>query len=312
MNFSETDDRRAQICITGTLGSGKSTVGRSLADILKWGYVSTGSVQREIAQSQKLSTLELNRIAETDPAVDAHVDRVFQNLRSKDNIVVDSRMAWHFLPNSFKVRLVLSPALASKRILNDADRDAEKYSDEIVAVSDIAARADSERKRFINTYSVDITDIANYNLVIDTSNVSAELVSYIAFANYVLWKNQMVHATAIVSPVDLIPTQSTGMLDERLVIEEQLKIRTLGFPLLEVPEVLYHRDSYFIIDGHDRVCAAIKSRMSIIAVRLKQKFDIKNLSNEQFVADSVNLTNLYDWEAACDFQYQHLPKWLPS
>src|SRR5690242_4378520 len=104
LKFPRGAERHSQISITGTIGSDKSTVGRAIAGMLGWEYVSTGSVQREIAQTRHLSTLELNRIAEDDTNIDSRIDRVFAELKGKDDIVVDSRMAWYFLPTSFKVR----------------------------------------------------------------------------------------------------------------------------------------------------------------------------------------------------------------
>src|SRR5476651_209625 len=151
MNQYSIGKRRAQISVSGTLGSGKSTVAASLADILHWRYVSTGAAQRTIAQTLNMSTLDLNRIAENDRTIDHDVDAVFRHLSTVDGIVVDSRMAWYFMPDSFRVRLVVSPQISARRIIEDKKRNAEKYSDAGSAIVKIMARAESEKLRFKNT-----------------------------------------------------------------------------------------------------------------------------------------------------------------
>ena len=83
------------IAINGELGSGKSSVARHLAAKYKVKLVNTGDVERTIAASLNLSTLETNLHAEYDDMIDAQVDRVTKDLAdSPDAIVFDSRMAW--------------------------------------------------------------------------------------------------------------------------------------------------------------------------------------------------------------------------
>src|SRR5258708_916135 len=135
--------RKRQISINGSLGSGKTTVGRRLSEEREWEYYSTGSVQRNIAQAMGITTLELNHIAETDRSIDERIDSIFKSLSSKENVVADSRMAWHFMPDSFRIRLVVSPEEAADRVLRDTARDAEKYASSLVAIRDIEARTKS-------------------------------------------------------------------------------------------------------------------------------------------------------------------------
>ena len=159
--------------MTGDLGSGKSSVARKLCDKLNAQYYSTGVVQRELANKLGISTLEMNICAETDPSIDQHIDGIFASLAEKDeNFVVDSRMAWHFLPDSFKVMLKVDPTIGAERIVADNRRQGEGYTDMAEALDMIAARKNSERERFLKTYNVDTEDDSNYDLVIDTSSLS--------------------------------------------------------------------------------------------------------------------------------------------
>ena len=65
------------ITISGQLGSGKSTIAQMISKQLGWMYYSTGMAQRSIAQEKGITTTELNRLAISDPTIDAQIDAVF-------------------------------------------------------------------------------------------------------------------------------------------------------------------------------------------------------------------------------------------
>src|SRR5205085_159154 len=59
----------------------------------------------------------MNISAEVQRDIDLKVDNLLQQTyRTADRLVIDSRMAWHWMPESFKVFLVLDPATAAERI----------------------------------------------------------------------------------------------------------------------------------------------------------------------------------------------------
>lgn len=170
--------RRRTIAVSGELGSGKSAVSSLLAGALGARRVSTGAAQRRIAEQRGVSTLELNRLAESDPTIDEEVDSVFRSLAaSREALVVDSRLAWHFLPGSFKVHLVVSPDAAAGRVLRREGSAAEHYRTRSEALGKLEARASVERERFLSVYGVDIFDLRNYDLVVDTTRVSPQEVA---------------------------------------------------------------------------------------------------------------------------------------
>ncbi|MCB0533004.1 MAG: cytidylate kinase family protein [Lewinellaceae bacterium] len=160
-----------KITITGDLGSGKSAVSKILCARTGFNYVSTGQIQRRLAEEMGLDTLEMNRLADVDPSIDEKIDGIFINLGdSPENYVVDSRMAWFFLPNSFKVYLKTALEVAVNRIINDPGRTNEVYESRDEAIRKIAARKQSENDRFLKKYGADCTNMANFDLVIDTAN----------------------------------------------------------------------------------------------------------------------------------------------
>jgi cytidylate kinase len=169
---------RNKISITGDLGSGKSAVGKILTEVLSIPVISTGLIQREIAARLQMTTLELNHHADTHPEIDEEIDSTFRNLQHNPNpYLLDSRLAWFFIPASFKVYLHVEPRTAAMRVMNDTTRKREQYLSLDAAVQDLIARKKSENHRFLKTYNADCTNMQNFNLVIFTDNVSPEVVA---------------------------------------------------------------------------------------------------------------------------------------
>ena len=167
-----------KITITGDLGSGKSAVSVLLCAETGYEYVSTGQIQRQLAQEMGIDTLEMNRRADTDPTIDERIDGIFVDLGKDPNgYVVDSRMAWFFLPESFKVYLQANVHIAAARILSDPTRNSEQYTSLEEAVEKISARKQSENARFLKKYGADSTNLNNFDLVIDTAQRSPEQVA---------------------------------------------------------------------------------------------------------------------------------------
>ncbi len=182
-----------KITITGDLGSGKSVVSKALRASLGFDIYSTGKVQREIAARYGMTTLELNQYAETHPEIDDEIDGVFVQLNGlPEGLIVDSRLAWFFMPESFKVFLSVPVEVAAARIMGDVARKREKYSDLEHAIEDLSARKDSENKRFREKYGADCTNMNNFDLVIDTSKFTPEEVAGEIVASYTQWAGSQV------------------------------------------------------------------------------------------------------------------------
>jgi CMP/dCMP kinase len=173
------------ITITGDLGSGKSTV----CDIIeaKYGFkrYSTGRLQRAIAEKYGMDTLELNKYAETHPEIDQEIDDGLRALsHAREDMIIDSRLAWHFVPDSYKVFLAVDIREAAKRVMADQGRGAvEHYKDLDDAVERLRARKESENSRYKQLYDVDCSDLGNYDLVIDSTLLSPDEIAGMIIAS---------------------------------------------------------------------------------------------------------------------------------
>ena len=179
------------ITISGDIGSGKSTVGRALMKEFKYEYLSTGSIQRKIAEEMGITTLELNILSENLPEVDDRIDAHTIALNEAEkNYIVDSRLAWHFIPSSFKVYLKCRTDEAARRISKDKSRSSEKKNQGAgVLLTKILERRASEKRRFIHKYGVDYTELHQYDVVLDTSDLSREEAINQVKKHFLLWQS---------------------------------------------------------------------------------------------------------------------------
>ena len=145
-----------RITLSGDLGSGKSSVGRRLSELLGIRYVSAGELFREIGQISNMDALATNLAAETNTDIDAKVDARTQQLdRDVPDFIIDSRMAWHFVTDAVRVFLSVRPETAAERIAADQTRKGERYADTQSALEMLRNRRQSELKRYRRLYDVE-------------------------------------------------------------------------------------------------------------------------------------------------------------
>ncbi len=180
------------ISITGTLGSGKSSTADLVAKKLGFKRFSAGDFTRKIALEMGISLNELSKREEEDKSIDLKVDAELTRAGEVEKSVIDARMAFHFIPDSFKVYLDLPPEIAKGRILNNLKENtlrnkSESSSSPEEIYEKIIARLTSEKKRYQEYYGVNHTDKNNYDLVIDTDKNNLEQVVDIIVSEYKKW-----------------------------------------------------------------------------------------------------------------------------
>ena len=189
-----------KISLAGDLGSGKSTVAKILIEALGAEYYSTGSLVRQIAERMGMTIGELNVYMETHPEIDTEIDDGLVALSDDPRaLIIDSRMAWHFTKGTFKVYLSTDIETASVRIMS-ANRSCEHSSTLEETIACTKARRESEKKRYSEKYGVDITDLSNYSLVVDTTNATPEEVAGVILSSFEKWKNDRSSVFCYLSP----------------------------------------------------------------------------------------------------------------
>lgn len=189
-----------KISLAGDLGSGKSTVAQILIERLGAEYYSTGAIVRSIAAKKGMSVVELNRYMETHPEIDHEIDNGLKELSSLDKmLIIDSRMAWHFTSGTFKVYLSTDAETSALRIMN-ANRIGEHSATLEQTVNDTLARRNSEKKRYMEQYGVDIKDLSNYSLIVDTSVATPEEIASLIIDEFEKWKSDRQRCMLYLSP----------------------------------------------------------------------------------------------------------------
>ena len=163
------------ITFSGHNGSGKTAVSKAVADRLGFSWWGMADITRLYAQELGMSILEFDRYVAQNPSVDVAIDERMAGLSSQENIVVDGRAGWYFLPESIKVFLTASEGVRAERAFS-GQRDSEKYSSVEDARRGIAERIAVFRSRLQDLYGVDVYDEKNFDIVIDTSDMSVQEV----------------------------------------------------------------------------------------------------------------------------------------
>ncbi len=172
------------ITISGMPGSGKTTVGKIIAEKLNYNFFSAGELRGKIALDRGLTLDELNRLGETDKTTDTTVDEYQKKLgQENDNFVIEGRLSWLFIPNSYKIFLDCDSKTAADRLIKSREqRPDESLPADPEKVRDIIEkRVQSDTKRYSAFYNVDYKDPKHYDLVLDTAelksaNQTADLV----------------------------------------------------------------------------------------------------------------------------------------
>ncbi len=170
------------ITISGQAGSGKTTVGRALAKKLKYDFYDIGTLRKMAGKKRGMTIEEYNEYGMTHPETDTEADAEAIKLgKTKDNFVIQGRVAYHFIPKSLKVYLTISPDVAAKRLSMDNDNPERNSKSKTASVAEIkklsVERDKSDKLRYQKIYGIkDFTDKKNYDLIIDTSKLTVEQI----------------------------------------------------------------------------------------------------------------------------------------
>lgn len=185
-------EKKHIITIAGRPGSGKSSTAKLVTEYLGYQHFSSGDLFRALARERGIDVLQANLSAEENAEIDHLVDGRLQEIGStEDELVVDSRTAWHWMPQSYKVFLNLDLEVAATRILagmDDARLASEHVHRDPVEYSQLLQRRlDSETRRYKKLYDIDPYDMSNYDLVVDTAAHDLNQVVQLILTGYRAW-----------------------------------------------------------------------------------------------------------------------------
>lgn len=183
------------ITIAGRPGSGKSTIRTKLAARLGYDTFSTGDFTRKLAAGRGQTLEEFNREVAHDKATDLQIDAEVERIaRNEDEIIVDSILAFHFIPDSFKVFLSLPLEESARRIMNDTNPIRKESGDVSATIEEameqLETRIANHTDRYWRHYGIDPYDTSQYDLIVDTHANSPDEVVELIVTAYEKWQNE--------------------------------------------------------------------------------------------------------------------------
>lgn len=180
------------ITIAGRPGSGKSTASKAVAAELGYQHFSSGDLFRAIGKERGINVLEANLSGEKGADIDHLVDQRLREIgASEDEIVLDSRTAWYWMPASFKVYLDLDLFTAAERILLSTTPERLEVehipSDPKEYATQLQQRLESEARRYQKLYNINPYNKSNYDLVIDTKTHASQQVVELIISHFRRW-----------------------------------------------------------------------------------------------------------------------------
>lgn len=247
----------SKISLAGDLGSGKSTVSDILINRLGASYYSTGTKVRAIAERMGMSVVELNKYMESHPEIDTEIDDGLVALSEESgNWVIDSRMAWHFTKGTFKVYLSTDIETSALRIMN-AHRRGEHSATLEETIASTRARRLSEQTRYMTQYGVDIKDLSNYSLIVDTTKATPDEVAGVILSSLSIWEQKEDFSCCYISPERLYYPDDAPDMDKLSRYSSALEMGE------EMPEItVFEKDGDFHLESGLEVALAYAFAMS--------------------------------------------------
>jgi len=177
-------DKISKVTIFGLAGTGTTSVGELVANALGSEFLSSGNLFRKKAVELGIEVSKLEKICLTNPEYDLELDKCIEKSgKEKNNLVVESRLAYHFIPDSIKIKFVCDYATRIQRV---ARRQNVPTS---IASEETNFREMSAEKRYRKYYGIKkLAPDKQFHLIIDTSRRSAEETAAIIVSKFNLSK----------------------------------------------------------------------------------------------------------------------------
>ncbi len=162
-----------KITIFGFAGTGKSTIAKLVAKELNLTFKSSGEMFREEAAKLNLSIYEFDKFCKEDVNYDKALDLTVKKYgQENNNFIIDSRLAWYFIPDSIKICFKCFEDVTYQRV---AERENISF--------DEAKQKTLDRNNLVKERYSQIYPHINYppkdeifDLIMDTTNLSIEEV----------------------------------------------------------------------------------------------------------------------------------------
>ncbi len=183
-------EKKHIISLGGELASGKGTVSKILMKRLNYSVYRNGDYFRKLAKESGMDVTTFNEYVKGHPEIDRQIENsASEYAKEHDNFIIDARLGWYAVPQSFKVYLKVDINVAAKRVFEDETRRTTERKFDTVEEQkkDIEKRYKLENERYWELYGVRKEDESNYDLVLDTTNLTPDQVADVIEEEYRKW-----------------------------------------------------------------------------------------------------------------------------
>lgn len=162
----------AKITLFGLAGTGKTSAGKLVAEKLGYEFQSSGNMFRRLASEKNITLGELEELSRLDSQYDIALDKKVEEYgKTHDNFIFESRLAWYFIPDSFKIYFECEFEERISRVAFREQKPLEQVRKET------QEREHAIGERYEKYYGIkDVTNKDNFDLIIDTKAHNLEEV----------------------------------------------------------------------------------------------------------------------------------------
>ena len=148
--------KRKIISIAGDLSSGKTTVTKLMQESLGYEIYRNGAYFRKLAAEKGMSVTEFNEYVKDHQEIDRQIEQSAKEYAAThEDLIIDARLGWYAVPESFKVYLRVDIDEAARRAFNDPDRkETENFATIEEQKEDLIRRFQLENERYYASYGV--------------------------------------------------------------------------------------------------------------------------------------------------------------
>lgn len=310
------------ITISGEPVSGKSTVVKRIKEKYeKMGFnvhiIQTGHFFREVIMEEyrkmypdrkdaKLADVQADEAfaskrSEIDKIVDDEMRRkgiqINSVARPNDVYIIDSRLAWYNIPDSYAVRLTVDEQIAGERAFADETRGPEdRYETVEEAVRKTAERKKGEIERYKKKYGVDLSDPDNYDLIVDTAYADIDELADIIIAGEESYRAGELYPKTWASPAHFISMQIIRDCFEQKIKMIAQMIKENGYDAKNgTLEVAENNGVKILLNGNHRTYAGLSAGKTIFPYDIIYKDDEFSKQKEEALYNIPYLESVYDW-----------------
>lgn len=315
------------ITISGEPRSGKSTVVTQLVRRYnELGYrvhvIETGKLFREISEAEyskmypektdiKQADIQddetfAKKRAEIDSAIDGMIAEKGREINSQerpsDVYIIDSRLAWHNIPDSYAVRLTVAEKIAGQRAFKDKSKGSKDSYDTIEeATEKTKQRTLGEVRRYKQRYGVDLTDPKNYDLIVDTSYSDTLELANIIIEGEKAYREEKAYPKTWASPLTFLTVQKGRETSSESIRGNTIEslaevIKKEGYdPIKGTLDMAEEDGVKFLLEGNHRTMAALVAGKTLLPYDVIYKDNQwSKEAAEEVYSDETN-ERIYDW-----------------